>query len=87
MNNKIYAIFDSKAGTFLQPIFAQTHGVAKRMFHNAANDTDHDFHKYAADFTLFYLGDWDPETAKFDLLEAPKSLGNALTFIKITGAE
>jgi hypothetical protein len=48
----IYAIYDVKAEQFLPPFFAKTNGVEIRMFEQAANDQQHDFNKYAEDYSL-----------------------------------
>lgn len=50
---------DIKAEAYLQPFFAQTDGLAIRMFQAAANDQEHQFWKYAEDYTLFNIGVWD----------------------------
>lgn len=82
MIHKIYSVFDSKAECFTQPFFAHTRGVAVRMFKAACVDPNHDFHKFADDYTLFELGEFDDQAATFDVHEAPVSLGLALTMIQ-----
>lgn len=78
MKLKIYSVYDSKAGSYLQPFYAPTRGVALRMFENAALSDDHDFGRFSADFTLFELGEFDQNEGKFELLEAHENLGTAL---------
>lgn len=81
----VLSVYDSKAAAFLQPFFAQSRGVAIRSFAAAAelpadgraDATSHDFCKYPDDFSLFELGSFDQESAKFDLHSAPESLGLA----------
>ena len=53
MEKKVYSVYDAKAGGYLDPFMAMTDGLAIRMFASAANDAQHDFHRYAADYTLF----------------------------------
>ncbi len=63
---KIYSVWDSKAAAYIQPFFATNDAVATRMFETAANDAGHDFHRYAEDYALFRIGQFDQE--KGDLL-------------------
>ncbi len=77
-----FSIYDSKAEAYLQPFFSQTIGTALRDFEAAVNTEDHQFAKYAADYTLFHLGDFDQGNAEFNLLPSPINLGCAITFIK-----
>lgn len=78
----IYSVFDSKISAFMNPIFLRNSGEAIRVFESAVLDEKHDFHRYASDFTLFELGSWDDQSAKFDLYSTPKSLGVAIQFLK-----
>lgn len=77
---KLFAIYDSKAEAYLPPFFMKSKGEAIRALSNHVNDPQHNFNKYAADFTLFELGSWDDSTAKFDLLNTPHSLGVLIEF-------
>ena len=75
---KVFSVYDAKAEAYLPPMFFQSRGVAIRSFGAAAADEKHDFHRFAADYTLFELGDFDENSGKFSLLSAPVALGNAL---------
>ena len=55
MVNKIYAVFDSKVGAYLQPMFFRSNGEAIRAFASAVGDVDHQFSKFASDYTLLSL--------------------------------
>lgn len=81
MNTLIFTVFDSKAEAFLNPFYSNAVGLALRSFEAACNDATHDFHKYAADYTLFQLGTFNQESGTFDLLASPLNLGLAITFI------
>lgn len=78
----IFSVHDSKAEAFVQPFFAPTVAVGVRMFAGACNEESNEFARFAADYTLFELGTFDPETAQITMLDSPKNLGLALTFIK-----
>ena len=46
-------------------------GEAIRAITAHVNDPEHNFCKYAEDFTLFELGSWDDSNCIFDLLKTP----------------
>lgn len=80
---KVFAIFDSKVEAYLQPFLLKSKGEAIRAITALCDDPQHNFSKYASDFTLFDLGTWDDATAKFDLLITPYSLGVLQEFKKV----
>jgi len=82
MKLKAYTVYDSKAEAYLPPFFVQSRGLAIRSFTDAANSADHNFSRYASDFTLFELGEWDDSNSVFTPHPAPVSLGTAIEFIK-----
>lgn len=58
----MFSVFDSKAKAYIQPFHVPNADVAKRCFAHAANDPTSDFNRYAADYTLFEIGSFDPQT-------------------------
>lgn len=76
----IFSIHDSKAEAFIQPYYAPNRGTGERMFADAANDPQTQFHKHAADYTLFELGHFDSKSAEIKLHPTPINLGLALQF-------
>lgn len=80
MDLHIYSIYDAKAEAYIQPFFATNEGMAKRMFHKAANDPETDFYKYAQDYTLFFIGFFSQSTGILHPNKAPETLGGALEF-------
>lgn len=74
---QVFTVYDSKTETYFQPFYSQTMGAAMRSFEEACNDTEHQFYKYAEDFTLFKLGIYDDQTAEFQL-DTPVSLAKAI---------
>lgn len=75
---KVYAVFDSAVGAYMQPFFMQSKGAALRAWLEAANDEKTQFHKHPGDFTLFELGEYDELTGTFTNHTAKMSLGTAL---------
>ena len=83
MQHHIFTVFDSKAAAYLQPFYSQTKGVAIRQFSDAINgDPNHQFARHPEDFTLFELGSYDDNTAKFSLHETPQAMGVAVEFLQ-----
>ncbi len=82
MKLQVFSVFDSKAEAFIQPWYSQTIGTAIRSFEQAVNTEQHDFQKFAGDYCLFHLGDFDQVKGIFTQLQSPTNLGLALTFIK-----
>lgn len=74
----LYGIFDSKAGSFLDPFVAASDAVACRTAVRAALDPQHVFNGHGADFTLFRLGAFDQVDGKITVDEARTNLGTLL---------
>jgi len=67
---------------YLPPFYFTTAGLATRAFEESCNDPQHQFNRHAEDFTLFELGTYDDNTAKFQFMETPHALGVALEYVK-----
>ncbi len=83
----VYSVYDSKVGAFLLPFFSRNRAVALRSFTSAVQDESTDFFRYAADYTLFEIGEWQPEEGIYTPLEAKLSLGLASQFLSIANRE
>lgn len=77
-----FTIYDSKAEHYLPPFFQKTSALALRAFAQAANTVDHDFNLYAADYTLFRIGQYDDHNGKLECLDAFENLGTGLQQIR-----
>lgn len=66
MIKTVFVVFDSKAETFGQPMFAFNTAVGVRMFETAVNDEGSEFFHHPADYTLFEIGVWDAESAHYE---------------------
>ncbi len=78
----VFTVFDSKVGAFLTPFFCKNRAVALRSFTSACQDVKTDFHRYAGDYTLFEIGEWDAEKGNWIQHESKLSLGLASEFIE-----
>ena len=83
MINNIYAVFDVKAGAYLQPFFMQNNALAIRSFSGACKDTSTMFNAYPEDYTLFQLGSFDDCVCRFTNNDAPIPLGKALDYVSV----
>ena len=79
---KIFTIYDSKVGAYMNPIFLRSKGEAVRSLEAALSDSNHIFSKNPEDFTLFELGSWDESNSKFVLHSTPISIGLVSEFVK-----
>jgi hypothetical protein len=78
---KIFSIYDSKAEAYNSPFYMQTQSLAIRAFTDEANNESSQIGKHPADFTLFYMGEYDDHTASFNLEDTKISLGVASEFV------
>jgi len=83
MKHKIFTIYDSKAKAYLTPFFLHEDGMAIRVFADCINDTTHQFGKHPEDYTLFNIGSWSDEKAKF-LTNNPIALSNGIELVEET---
>ncbi len=80
---KVFSIFDSKADAFLQPFFSPTAATALRGFEKACQDETTDFHRFAGDYTLFEIGEWDQSEGTWVAhVNGKINLGLALQFVE-----
>lgn len=78
---KIFALLDTKAGTYAQP-FAETSTInALRGFETAVNSKDSTLARYPDDFCLMELASFDQFTGELTP-NPPQNLGTARTVLK-----
>lgn len=69
---KIYSCYDTKTASYMRPFFTQARGQAIRDFTEVANDPQSAICKYAGDFSLFELGEFDDSSAAWNLHNQPQ---------------
>lgn len=72
---KIFSVRDNAVDAFLQPFFSPTHGSAIRSLTEVVNDENHTFHKHAADYSLYLLGEFDDATGVITVSDPHRILG------------
>jgi hypothetical protein len=82
MKHIVCAVRDSAADTFQRPFFVQTPAVAVRLFGDECKraNEDNPMNNHPEHFELFELGIYDDSSAKFDMLDSPRSLCRAVDF-------
>lgn len=75
---KLFSIFDSKANAYMNPFIQATAPAAMRSFGAACCDSNSEFHKFAEDFTLFELGEWDEHTGSILMYVTPRPICKAI---------
>lgn len=68
---KTFGVYDAKAQVYLFPANYRRKEEALRAFSLACNDSNSDFHKYAEDYALFELGEFDDEKGVYSSLQIP----------------
>jgi len=80
---KLFAMYDTKAQTFLQP-FPETSTIAAlRGFEVAVNEGKSTFSRFPDDFCLMEIADFNQDTGQLIPLAAPNNLGSARTVLKL----
>ncbi len=80
---KVFSVFDCKANAFLQPFFSPTTATALRSFERSVQDESSDFHRYAGDYSLFEIGEWNQNQGTWVSYEAKVNLGLASQFVEV----
>jgi len=83
MLQQVYSIRDQKSNSFGPPFVATTHGEAERNFERLCRDEKTLIAQYPKDFDLYHLGSWSTEDGKFDPLDAPYHLMQAIQLVKM----
>lgn len=83
----VYSVFDAKAEAFAPPFLDSADGTATRKFLEALIAQDEKgvpaglYAKFPADYTLFRIGTYDPDTGLFENLDAKVELGNGVQLL------
>jgi len=78
---KVFAIYDEKAGFYSAPFMFASRGEAIRAFSESANDPGQQICRWAADFTLFQVAQYDNITGLHDSDQAHvANLGKAIEY-------
>jgi hypothetical protein len=76
---KLFSVHDRASETFNRPMFLAAKGVAIRHFQDEANNTESPICQHPEDYELFYIGDFNDETAQLTSCR-PESCGKATDY-------
>jgi len=76
---KLYSLFDRQTEFFGAPICCINDGDALRSFAQTVTDPQSQVHQYMDDYTLYLLGEFDPETGRIDRCDPPQIVASART--------
>lgn len=79
---KAFAVFDTKAGSFLAPVFMPAVGMMTRAFSDAVNNPQHDFSKHPEDYRLANIGSFDVDSGRLESPGSPEWIGFGTDFIR-----
>lgn len=65
MKLQVYTVFDRAVSAYLPPFYVRAKGEAIRSFTEACSDPQKNFGKYAQDYGLVYLGEFDDSSGIF----------------------
>lgn len=72
MQLKMYTVRDSKVEAYLTPFFQRSHGEAERSFQKLATDKNTTVGANPSDFDLYFLGTYDDQTGKTEVMDTPQ---------------
>lgn len=78
MIQKIFSVYDHKAGAFNVPFYFIAEGEAMRAFKEECSNPEGLMYKYPHDFELYMLGKYDNITGEFHAEK--KSLGTSASY-------
>lgn len=77
---RLFVVKDMKAQIHLSPFFNKTVAEALRGWQTIANEGESMISKFANDFRLFELAQFDEITGRLEQYELPKDLGSAADY-------
>jgi hypothetical protein len=69
MTLELFTIYDTKSETYFQPFYMLNTAMALRQFADMANDKESNISKHPEDYTLYHLGSWQDQDAKFETID------------------
>jgi hypothetical protein len=77
---KMFCIHDSKAEAYMSPFYFKTKAEAIRAFSASCQEPDSNLSKFASDYTLVEIGEFNETTAEINTHLSPIILANASEF-------
>jgi len=80
---QVFSIRDTKTGVFNPPFYSRTPGEAERSFKDQCNNPESMLHKYAEDYDLYALGEYDDNSGKIEQFDTPRHLVKAVQLVQL----
>ncbi len=74
---KVFAVFDSKAASFGNPIFISNRGLALRSFSDACADPKSAMFMHPGDYAMYDIGEYEPNSGLLKPTDPPIHLFSA----------
>jgi len=82
IKKQVFAIFDSKAGYYMNPFMYRTRQEDIRGFSSLVADKQTAVGQFPADFTLFHIAEFDEDHGEYKNLEnGPVNLGVGVEYL------
>jgi hypothetical protein len=62
----MFSVFDEKSQAYLNPFFMQNEAQAIRAMMDIMHDQNHSFFRFASDYTLYQIAEWDNVSSELD---------------------
>lgn len=70
MKLRAYTIYDNKALIYHPPFYSSTDAQGMRHLSDLANDQQTSIGRHPADYSLYFVGEWDDQSAAFTPITA-----------------
>lgn len=87
MMHRIFSIRDTKAEFYYTPFAQKTHGEAERSFSDLASNEKTSIGQHPEDFDLYYLGEFDDQTGKFQPTDSPQHVVKAAHVVRAPASD
>lgn len=79
---KLFAVYDVKGCAYGTPMFVVTRGIAVRGFADAVAKPETGLNQHPGDYSLYELGEYDPNSGRITSLDQPLFLHSASEFVE-----
>lgn len=80
---KAFAVFDSKAASYGNPMFITNSGLALRGFSDACADPKSAMAQHPEDYSLYEIGSYEPNSGMLKPVDPPVHVASAASVISL----
>lgn len=82
MLRQVYTVKDTKSLVYGPPFMAHTHGEAERVIKETLSRGESTLSKYPEDFDLYFLGQWDDTSGKYEFHDSPQHMCKVVQLVE-----